>query len=338
MPLQNSRPGSGSHDGSPHLPKSNRPRPQNGRPGAVELVRGVTPMDVAILTAERGWHIGSLQRALERRGHRVHVLPITAFTGRIGAAPGLMSDGAPLDVRDAVLVRIIPRGSLEQIIFRVDALHRLERAGVVVVNPATAIERTVDKFYTSCLLEEAGVPTPETVVAERMGDAMAAFRAWRDVIVKPLFGSNGRGMVRVDDEEIAYRVFRALELERGVYYIQRVLGHDGRDIRAFVVGGRVIAAAWRRVDGWRTNLARGGRAESLELPAAWEELCVRAAAVVGAEYAGVDLLPDAAGTPHVLEVNGIPGWRGIQATTPVDIAGEIVAHLESRVRAREVGA
>lgn len=289
-------------------------------------------VDVAILCADRGWHIAELQRALEWRGHRSCVLPITALTARIGSAPRLASDGTPLDGFDAVIVRIIPLGSLEQIIFRMDALHRLERMGIPVHNPPAALERTVDKFYTSWLLEDAGIPTPRTVVAERMEDAMAAFREMSDVVVKPLFGSNGRGMVRVDDQEIAYRVFRALEMERAAYYIQQVIPHEGRDLRVFVVGGRVIAAAWRVADHWRTNVARGGRMEPAELPESWVELALRAARAVGAEYAGVDLLPAPDGGVYVLEVNGIPGWQGLQGTTRVDIAGAIVEHLEERVR------
>lgn len=289
-------------------------------------------MDVAILSAGHGWHIRALERALGRRGHRAAVLPIDGLVGIVGARPRLAAAGRALDECDGALVRVIPRGSLEQIIFRVDALHRLERMGRCVLNPAAAIERTVDKFYTSCLLEEAGVPTPRTVVAEREADAMAAFRELRDVIVKPLFGSNGRGMVRVSDEEIAFRVFRALELERAVYYLQEAIPHDGRDIRAFVVGDRVVASMWRRSEEWRTNLARGARAKAATLPPAWEELSLRAAWAVGAEYAGVDLLPGSDGRVHVLEVNGIPGWRGLQEATGVDVAGAIVEHLERRVR------
>jgi len=289
-------------------------------------------MDVAILSAGQGWHTARLERALCARGHRARVLPIDGLRARIGTAPRLAAGGVPLDGVDAVIVRIIPRGSLEQIIFRMDALHCLVRAGTVVLNPPAAIERTVDKYYTSSLLEEAGIPTPRTVVAERMEEALAAFRELGDVVVKPLFGSNGKGMVRVSDEEIAYRVFRALELERAIYYIQQALPHDGRDIRAFVVGDRVVAAMWRRADHWCTNLARGGRAEPATLPPAWEELSLRAARAVGAEIAGVDLLPTASGEVYVLEVNGIPGWRGLQQTTPIDIGQEIVAHLERRLR------
>jgi len=249
-------------------------------------------------------------------------------------SPRLAAAGTPLESCDAVLMRIIPRGSLEQTIFRVDALHRLEGLGVPVLNPARAIERTVDKFFTSALLEDAGLRTPRTVVAERFDDAMAAFHAMGDVVVKPLFGSNGRGLVRVSDEEIAYRVFRALELERAVYYVQEAIPHEGRDLRVFVLGERVLAAMWRSADGWRTNIARGGRAARAELPPALADLSLAAARAVGADYAGVDLLPTANGDVHVLEVNGIPGWRGLQEATRIDVAGAIVEHLEGLVRER----
>jgi RimK family alpha-L-glutamate ligase len=285
-------------------------------------------MKVALLSAGRGWHTDELTRALGDRGHEARLLPIQSLIARIGGEPRLGAGPQGLDDCDAVLVRIIPRGSLEQMVFRIDALHWLERLGVVVLNPAAAIERTVDKFYTSALLEHAGVPTPRTVVAEGPDAAMAAFQSMGDVIVKPLFGSNGRGMVRVSDEEIAYRVFKALELERAVYYVQEALPHEGRDVRAFVVGDRVVAAAWRTAPGWRTNVARGGRTEKADLPPAWEALCLRASRAVGAEYSGVDLLPTTDGRLFVLEVNGIPGWRGLQATTEVDVAASIVRHLE----------
>jgi RimK family alpha-L-glutamate ligase len=251
----------------------------------------------------------------------------------IGPRPGLRSRAADLDRADAVLARIIPSGSLEQIVFRVDALHRLEDRGVRVMNSPRAIERTLDKAWTSALLEQCGLPTPDTVVCETVEEAFAGFRALGgDVIVKPLFGSMGLGMVRVSDEEMAFRVFKTIEQIRGVYYLQRTVEHEGRDIRAFVVGGRVLAAIERRSEGWRTNLSRGGTARPVPLSEAWSALAVRAAAAVGAEYAGVDLLPARDGTVHVLEVNGIPGWQGLQEATGVDVAGALVEQLGERTR------
>jgi RimK family alpha-L-glutamate ligase len=289
-------------------------------------------MQVAILGSGRGWHVAELERALAARGHRLRLVPASALLARIGERPRLSAAGVSLDDVDAVVQRIIPKGSLEQIIFRVDALHWLEDLGIAVMNPASAIERTVDKFYTSALLEAAGLPTPRTFVAERTQDALAAFAELRDVIVKPLFGAGGHGMVRVADEEIAHRVFRALELERAVYYVQEAVPHEGRDVRAFVVGDRVVAAAWRCAEGWRTNVAQGARVVRAEVSAAWRELAVRASHAVGAEYAGVDLLPLRDGRVYVLEVNSIPGWQGLQSVTDVDVAGAVVEHLEAVVR------
>ena len=130
---------------------------------------------------------------------------------------------------------------------------------------------------------------------------------------------------------MAFRVFRTLETIRGVYYLQRAVDHDGCDVRAFVVGGRVVGAIERSAAGWKTNLARGGRARATALSRERTDLALRAARAVGAEYAGVDLLPARDGTDYVVEVNGIPGWRGLQEATSVDVAATIVEHLLGRL-------
>ena len=293
-------------------------------------------MRVVILSARTGWHTDELCRALASRGHESRVLPYESLVARLGStrdiASPAQSRGTAAEAffdADAVLARIIPNGSLEQIIYRVDALHWLERRGVRVMNSPRTIERSVDKFYTTALLQDADLPTPETVVCESFSDAMAAVRAMGDVIVKPIFGSMGHGLVRVSDPDVAFRVLRPLEQARTVFYVQRAIDHDGRDVRAFVVGGRVIAAIERRAPAgdWRTNITRGGSATAVDLPAAWGDLAVRAAAAVGADYAGVDLLPTRDGGVYVLEVNGIPGWQGLQRTTRIDVAGAIVDQL-----------
>jgi len=294
-------------------------------------------MHVAILSARTGWHTDELVRALAARGDSARVMPYEAVVARIAGpradTSSLSADTESLLGADAVLARIIPNGSLEQIIYRVDALHWLEDHGVPVMNAPRAIERCVDKFYTSALLHEAGLATPETIVCERVDDAMVAVRDMGDVIIKPLFGSMGHGMVRVSDPDTAFRVLRALEVTRSVFYIQRVVEHHGCDVRAFVVGDRVVAAIERRASdgGWRTNVSRGGDARAIELTPAWSELALRAARAVGADYAGVDLLPAGDGTVYALEVNGIPGWAGVQSTTSVDVAAAIVGHLAARV-------
>ena len=295
-------------------------------------------MRVVILNAGTGWHTEELSRALVERGHSGTVLPYEGLVARLGTErgvpPGLAAATTQILECDAVLARIIPAGSLEQMIFRVDALHWIERRGVPVMNSARAIEKTVDKFYTTALLQEAGLPTPETVVCENAAEAMAAVARMGDVIIKPIFGSMGHGMVRVSDPDVAFRVVRSLEQLRVVFYVQRVVDHGGRDVRVFVLGGRVLGAIERHAPNgqWRTNVSLGGAAQPIALPAAWEEMALRAAAVVGADYAGVDLLPSRDGSMFVLEVNGIPGWQGLKQATGIDVAGAVVDHIEQLVR------
>ena len=310
-------------------------------------------MNIVILSARPGWHIDELCGALAARGHAGQVVAYEHLVAEVAGARAslrsaasslrepLAADAVSVFDADAVLPRIVPEGSLEQIIFRVDALHWMEDRGIVVMNPARAIERSVDKFYTTALLHEAGVPTPETVVCEGAADAMAAIERMlaggAEVIIKPLFGSMGNGLVRVCDRELAWRVVRPIAQMRSVFYVQRAIEHDGRDLRAFVVGDRVLAAIERTAPAgdWRTNVARGGSARAVDLPPALQQLAVRAAQAVGAEYAGVDLLQSRDREVFVLEVNGIPGWQGLQEASGIDVGGAVVDHLLSRVDARE---
>jgi RimK family alpha-L-glutamate ligase len=289
---------------------------------------------VAILSARTGWHTDELCRALADHGHTGVVLPYEKLVGRVPG--GLSSEAVPILEADAVLARIIPGGSLEQVIYRVDALHWIEERGVPVVNSPRTIERCVDKFYTTALLHDAGVPTPETVVCEQTDEAINAVRSMGECVIKPIFGSLGHGMVRVSEPEVARRIVRALEQTRTVFYVQKAIDHGGRDVRVFVVGGAVLGAIERRAPAgeWRTNVAIGGSATPFDLPEAWAQLAIRAAAAVGADYAGVDLLPSRDGQVFVLEVNGIPGWEGFQKATGIDVAGAIVGRLLAHVAAR----
>jgi RimK family alpha-L-glutamate ligase len=285
---------------------------------------------VGILGQRGGWHVTALQEALARRGITAPSFSITRLVARLSARPWLSVADEPLEEYDVLFVRAIPGGSLEQVIFRVDALHRLENAGVRIVNSPAVIERTVDKYYTSTLLEDAGLRSPRTVVTEQFDEAMTAFHELGgDVVVKPIFGSEGRGMVRVSDPDTAYRAFRALELGRYVYYLQEFVPHACQDIRVFVVGERVVAAMIRQGNTWKTNVAQGARAEALVVSDELREIALRATRTLGADYAGVDVLPLEGGGYSVIEVNGIPGWRGLKAATGVDAAEHLVDHILS---------
>ena len=136
-------------------------------------------------------------------------------------------------------------------------------------------------------------------------------------------------MVRVSDRDTAYRVFRALELGRFVYCLQEFIPHACKDIRAFVVGERVVAAMTRRSQGWKTNIANGAKGEKAILDEALCAMSIQATKVLGAEYAGVDILPVEGGGYRFIEVNGIPAWRGLYAAAGINAADALVDYLLS---------
>jgi ribosomal protein S6--L-glutamate ligase len=280
-------------------------------------------MRIALLAGGPGWHIQDLQRAAMLLNHEAVAVDFRRLSAGVTAPP------QPLAGFDAVLVRTMPPGSLEQVVFRMDVLHQLQTRGVPVLNPASAIETCVDKYLATAKLRSAGLRVPPTVVCQHADAALEAFTALgEDVVVKPLFGSEGRGMVRVSDKDLAWRTFRTLERTQSVLYLQRFIPHPGWDLRALVLGGKIIAAMRRQIqNGWRTNVSQGGVAQPVRLTADEEELALKGAKAVGASVAGVDLLPGPAGEWYVLEVNAVPGWRALAPVAGVDIAAAMLRFL-----------
>jgi ribosomal protein S6--L-glutamate ligase len=287
-------------------------------------------MRIALLSAGDGWHVRDLQRAATRLHHDADALDFRRLSA------GVASGTQPLVGFDAVLVRTMPPGSLEQVVFRMDLLHRAQARGVAILNPPRAIETCVDKYLATAYLEAAGLRVPPTIACQHADAALEAFELLgRDVVVKPLFGSEGRGMVRVSDPELAWRTFRTLERTQCVLYLQRFIRHPGWDLRVFVLGGRVLTAMQRHAAGdWRTNVAQGGSGEVVRLGAEEESLALRAAGAAGAGIAGVDLLPGPEGEWYVIEVNAVPGWRALTAVTGIDVASEVIDFLATDYRRR----
>jgi RimK family alpha-L-glutamate ligase len=287
-------------------------------------------MKLALLAGGDGWHVRDLQRAAALLGHEA----VAVDFRRISAAVATAAE--PLAGFDAVLVRTMPPGSLEQVVFRMDLLHRLQVRGVTVLNPPRAVEICVDKYLATAQLEAAGLRVPPTIVCQHAAAALAAFeQLGGDVVVKPLFGSEGRGMVRISDADLAWRTFRTLERTQCVLYVQQFIAHPGWDLRAFVINNRIVAAMRRRArGGWRTNVAQGGAAEVVRLDTVETDLALRAARAVGCPVAGVDLLPGPSGEWYVLEVNAVPGWRALAPVSGVDVAAETLRFLADEYRRR----
>jgi RimK family alpha-L-glutamate ligase len=288
---------------------------------------------VGLLGATGSWHTRGLTGALAARGHEVLAIPATRLRSEIDAAGRvrvLGPDDVALDALDLLVVRGLPRGSLEQVIFRMDALHVLAARGVRCVNSPRAIEKTVDKSWAGAVLAMSGVPTPPTIVCERYDGAMRAFEdLGGDVVVKPLFGAMGNGIVRVEDRDVAHRVFRALELERAAYYVQRTVAPTGRrNLRVLVVAGEVAGAMERVTDSWRANIARGARPRAVALGETERGLALAAASALETDVAGVDLIVAPDGTAVVLEVNGIPGWQALQSVCSEDLTARVASACE----------
>lgn len=276
----------------------------------------------AILISRPGWHGEQIAKAFEKHGAAAEFV----YADRLVSALGGAGKPSPLIKFDGMVIRGIPTGSLEQVIYRMDALAALERAGLRCVNSPKMIERTVDKYLTSQLLMEAGLPVPPTVCCENAAEAMEAFSALGgDAVYKPLFGSCGNGLLRLQTEEAAKASFGEIFAAGGVFYLQKFIPSGNSDIRAFVIGGRAVAGMRRTGLDWRANVSRGGTAAAYALTCEEERLALAAAEVVGAAVAGVDLLVSEAGETFVTEVNGCPGWKGLSTVTSADIPGEIVS-------------
>jgi RimK family alpha-L-glutamate ligase len=256
------------------------------------------------------------------------------LVARIGAEPriALAREGLDVGCLPGIVVRPIGRGSLDEVILRIDLLHRIEREGVLVVNPPRAIERAVDKYYALTLMEDRGLPVARTMVAEDPSTALKAFEELGgDVVVKPLFGSRGLGITRVSDYEVARRIFHTLRYAHHILYLQEFTPHGCRDIRAFVVDGQVVAAIYRVGEGWKTNVSLGAKPVPMKPDEEVKELAVKAAETLGCYVAGVDLMEGPEGY-RVTEINSQPGFRGLQTATGVNIAGAIVDFMLSRLK------
>jgi RimK family alpha-L-glutamate ligase len=272
-----------------------------------------------------------LAARLSQRGAFVATAPLAAITFDTGSASGLAIPGFDEGLPDAVIVRSIAAGSFEAITRRLGVLHALGRLSVPVWNSAQAIERCVDKSMTTFLLENAGLPTPATFCVE--GYSAAEEIARRELprtplVLKPLFGAQGRGI----------RLIRELadlpppEEVNDVYYLQHYVPRAGppfHDFRVFVCAGKAVAMMSRRGEDWITNVNRGAAPEqvSAQSEATLAELAVAAAAAVGADFAGVDIIPAPEGALLVLEVNSMPAWSGLQSVVAVNIADAIADAL-----------
>jgi len=304
----------------------------------VERVNVKIGIEISSTGRKSSWHGQQLKRALDKKGIPTIFFSLKDTVARYGSTLYLSYNNSNLiNELSGVIIRGPGVGFLEQIYFRMNVIRMLEYANIYVINSARSIERASDKVYTSMVLEEAGISIPPTIVTQKIDEAMNFFRKYRDIVIKPLFGSMGMGITRVQDEESAYLIFKALKQFNSTFFVQKFIPHGNRDIRALVIGDQVIAAMYRiaKRNMWKTNISQGAIPKRCKLSEELKEICVKAAHVVGCEIAGIDvLIPENECDDNylILEVNSCPAWEGLQKTTHLNIAEAIIEYLVTKIK------
>ena len=280
---------------------------------------------LAILGSAKSWHVAELLKASSSNNIRAAVIDWEKI-GSLAISQGEKFWPNSLHTADAILVRTMPAGTLEQVISRMDILARLAIRGSVVLNNPKSLESAIDKYVTTTRLIDAGIPVPPSAIVQSSADLEKCnVQFGGDVVLKPIFGSNGQGLFRLEGDTKPLPPFFS---ETGVAVAQQYIANDGWDARILVVGADAFAMRRIASDGeWRTNIARGGKAELFTPPSEWIQLAHAATQAVGAHIAGVDILPSRDGSIWVLEVNAVPGWRALQTVTSKNISAAILSTI-----------
>ncbi len=289
---------------------------------------------IAIFTDDPGWHGKQLRLAFASRGYTGEYVSLTECkinldsTGLSINIPGFESA-----MPDAVFVRGVPGGSLQEVVFYLDILHALKIMGIPVYNDGHAVEKSVDKGMTSFLLKNAGINTPLTWVLRDRTEALAIaeqeLKQGYQLISKPIFGSQGEGVRRLEKMTDLFW----LTSSNGIYYLQRFVDCEGEgysDIRVFVIFGVAIAAMRRRGTSWLNNVARGAKCEIVELDPLLSGIAINATQALSMDYAGVDVIKDKDGQYSVIEVNSIPAWKGLESVCDLNVAELLASDLIGR--------
>lgn len=297
---------------------------------------------LGILGSADGWYVRDLQRAAQLRveSRDVEIRPLAFHTLAVHATGGLDANWSASDEQgqvfrghdlQAILVRTMPLGSLEQVIFRMNALHVAARSGTRVINSPRSLEIAIDKWLSLETLRASGLEIPRTACCQTRKEAMQVWEEMfqGDCVVKPIFGGEGRGIVRVTDPDMAWRVFSSLEQIQAVIYLQEFLPSIGFDLRLLVIDDAIFCVRRENPNDWRTNAGRGGQFFAHAPSFEQVDIAFRAAKAIDAWMVGVDILPTHEGRNVLLEVNAVPGWRSTAAALDIDIAQFILERIVS---------
>ncbi len=290
-------------------------------------------MKLGILSrAPNSYSTMRLRAAAEDRGHTVRVLNTLRFAIDLSDdEPDLQYRGRQLSHYDAIL----PRIGASITFFGMAVVRQFEQMDVYTPITAAAIANSRDKLRSIQILSRHDVGIPATTFVRDRADVIPAVDrvGGAPVVIKLLEGTQGIGVILAPDNKVAEAVIETLQSTRQNVLIQRFIKESkGKDVRALVVGDRVVAAMRRTAQGdeFRSNVHRGGTTELVELDEETRRVAVKAAQIMGLKIAGVDMLESDIG-PLVMEVNSSPGLQGIETATDLDIAGAIIDFIDNQV-------
>lgn len=291
-------------------------------------------MRIAILSNHpKSYSTNRIKDAARARGHSVRILNTSSFALDIQSGnPDLLYKGKPVYRPEA----IIPRIAASQSLFGTSVVRQFEHMGVYTLNPSFAVSVAQDKLRTMQILSRHNIGIPHTAFVFQKGDIEPALEklGGAPVIIKLLHGTQGAGVMLVDKTAIAKAIVEALQVANHQVLLQRFVSEsEGRDIRAFVIGDRVVASMRRTAQEgeFRSNVHLGAHTEVVELPEAYQRAAVQAAQILGLRIAGVDILESSSG-PQILEINSSPGLEGIEGATKLDIASMMIEYAEEQVQ------
>ncbi|MBC7085990.1 MAG: RimK family alpha-L-glutamate ligase [Methanomethylovorans sp.] len=291
------------------------------------------------LTDPHDWTAAALLEAAVKRDFETYLIDLRHIEVVIKEDVAISYQGLILPTLDVVVVRDVGAGPMEGVSLRFDLLRQLEMQGTLVLNSPEAIRNAANKYHTTYMLSKAGIPVPATFSVQDRDKAIEIINELRDAVVKPVFGYKGKDIIRVRDGNMLepdgtisqvpwQEQITQMISSRGMLYIQEFIENRGRDIRAFVVNGKVLGSIYRsaREGHWINNLSQGGTSSPCSLTSSQEKICAKAAEAVGTVFAGVDLIEGPNGM-MVLEVNGTPSGEGIFNSCRVNVAEHILDYI-----------
>lgn len=281
-------------------------------------------MKLCVLASNDSWHVQDLRRAVGPDEH-VDCMSFGELSDSLVHRPHHLTG------YDCLLTRAMPSGSLQQVVFRMDVLLMLEQHGLRIINPPRAIEMAVDKYLSLTRLQESGIPIPPTAASQTAAQALIQFeQLGGDVVCKPLFGSMGRGLERINHLQRASEKFLELEGLGDVIYQQAFIPHGEFDLRLLVIGDKVWGMKRINPENWIANLAQGATGVPYAVSEKDRNLAIAATRAVSAMVAGVDVVIDQrTGKALVVEVNSAPSWKGIAEALKIDFGRAVLDFVRS---------